>query len=80
MLAIGFASAALLSIGMGELVYEVVDDPVRSAFDTEVPTFRYRGGDGRLRPGDPSLAGALAMLLISASLLPRRVIRRVTGR
>ena len=79
MLTIGFASGVLLSIGMGELIYEVVDDPVRSAFDTEVPTFRYRGGDGRLRPGDPLLAGALAMLLISASFLPRRVVRWVAG-
>ncbi len=79
MLAIGFASAALLSIGMGELVYEVVDDPVRSAFDTGAPTFRYRGIDGRLRPGDPLLAGALAMLLISASFLPLRAVRRIAG-
>ncbi len=79
MLTIGFASAVLLSIGMGELVYKVVDDPVRLAFDTEVPTFRYRGSDGQLRPGDPLLAGALAMLLISASFLPRSVIRRVAG-
>lgn len=77
-LAIGLPFAALLSIGMGELIYKVVDEPVRLAFDTEVPTFRYRGGDERLRPGDPLLAGAIAMLLISASFLPRRIVQWIT--
>ena len=77
MLASGFAAAAALSIAMGEVLYSVVDEPVRQAFDDATATFRFRGVDGRLDPGDPLLAGAVAMLGISGSYLARALTRRL---
>ncbi len=77
MLAAAFAGAAALSVAMGEIIYSVVDGPVRQAFDEAAAAFRYRGVDGRLDPGDPLLAGAVAMLGISGSYLARSVTRRL---
>ena len=77
MLASGFAAAAALSIVIGEVLYSVVDEPVRQAFDNATATFRFRGVDGRLDPGDPLLAGAVAMLGISGSYLARALTRRL---
>ena len=76
-LAAGFAGAAALSIAIGETIYSIVDEPVRLAFNDATATFRYRGIDGRLDPGDPLLAGAVAMLAISGSYVARSVTRRL---
>ena len=77
LLAVGFAAAAAISVALGELIYDLVDDPVRRAFDAETPTFRFRGWDGQLRPGDPLLAGAVAMLAVAASFLRNAIVRRL---
>ena len=77
LLAVAFVAAAAVTIALGELIYALVDEPVRRAFQTEVPAFHYRGADGDLRPGDPLLAGAVAMLAVAASFLPNTVVRRL---
>ena len=77
MLSAGFVVAAGLSMLIGTLIYSMVDEPVRRAFDTATATFRYRGLNGRIGPGDPLLAGAVAMLGVSGSYLARTVTRRL---
>lgn len=78
LLAGSFVGGAALSLGMGELIDMVVDGPVRAAFESDGLPFRYRQSDGRLLPGDPLLAGAIAMLAVSASYLRRRIAQRLT--
>lgn len=77
LLAAGFTAAAAVSVAMGELIFQVVDDPVRAAFDTETRAFGYRRAGGELRPGDPLLAGAVAMLTVAASFLRHAIVRRL---
>ncbi len=78
LLAVGFAGAAGLSVALGELIYELVDEPVRRAFFTDVPAFRLRGWEDELRPGDPLLAGSVAMLAVAASFLRNAIVRRLS--
>lgn len=77
LLGTAFVAAAGLSVLMGELIFELIDEDVASRFDTDRPIFRYRGPDGRIHPGDPLLAGAVAMLATSGSYLPRAALRRL---
>ena len=77
MLATGFGAAAALSIIAGDLVISVIDEPVRMAFDVDGIFFRYRDSMGRTHPGDPLLAGSVAMAGIASSYLPRAVSRRL---
>ncbi|MDH3707799.1 MAG: phosphatase PAP2 family protein, partial [Acidimicrobiia bacterium] len=51
LLASGFGAAALLSIAVGELVFEIVDEPVRRSFDNDHAALRYRDSDGIVLPG-----------------------------
>ncbi len=77
LLAGAFIGAAALSLAMGELIDAVVDGPVSAAFEAEGSPFRYRQSDGRLLPGDPLLAAAVAMLVVSASYLRLRMTQRL---
>ena len=77
MLGAGFGLAAGLSLLLGELVDSMVDESVRQLLDTGRATFRYRGDDGRVGPGDPLLAGAVAMLGVASSYVARSVTRRL---
>jgi uncharacterized membrane protein YbhN (UPF0104 family)/tRNA A-37 threonylcarbamoyl transferase component Bud32 len=77
LLAGAFIGGAALSLAMGELIDLVVDGPVRASFEAEGSLFRYQQSDGRLLPGDPLLAGAVAMLVVSASYLRRRITQRL---
>ncbi len=79
MLAAGFTAAAALSVVLGEIIYSIVDEPVRESFDNATATFRYRGTDGRLDPGDPLFAGAVAMVGIAGSYMARSVTRRLAA-
>lgn len=76
MLASGFVGASLLSLGVGELIFDLVDESVREVFQAEDGDFAlpFVGQD---RPGDPLLAGAVAMLVVSGSFLPRATTRRL---
>lgn len=76
LLASGFGAAALLSVGVGELIFNLVDDSVRQAFDADATGFSFRPR-GKRRPGDPLLAGAMAMLALSGSFLRHSVARRL---
>ncbi len=75
LLVAAFAMGAVLSIVLGELLLGVVDDEVRSAFDTDGLLLRYVRG-GTVHPGDPLLAGAVAMLGVSASHLRHQDVKR----
>ena len=77
LLVTAFAIAAALSIAIGSLILSVVDQPVRRAFDVDGPILRYRDGAGRIHPGDPLLAGGIAMLGIGSSYLRRTTSRRI---
>lgn len=79
LLALAFATAAGSSLALGEAIYALVDEPVRRAFDEASATFRYRGPDGKLGPGDPLLAGSVAMLGVAGSYLARSVTRRLAA-
>lgn len=78
MLGIGFVAAAGLSMVIGALIYSMADEPVQRSFDTATATFRYRGPDGRVGPGDPLLAGAVAMVGIAGSYIARTFSRWLT--
>jgi len=78
MLASGFGAAALLSSGVGELIYDLVDEPVRHAFHGNTSGFSLRPS-GQHRPADPLLAGAIAMLVISGSYLRHSAMRRLAA-
>lgn len=71
------AGAVALSIGVGHLLFDVVDADVRAALDTSSPLLRYSHNDGMIHPGDPLLAGAIAMLAVSTSFLRSITIRRI---
>ena len=77
MLSAGFVAAAGLSMLIGALIYSMVDQAVQRSFDTATATFRYRGADGRVGPGDPLLAGAVAMVGIAGSYIAHTVTRRL---
>ena len=77
LLAIGFGAAAATSLLIGEFIDSVIDADVRDAFKVEAPIFRYKVADGRIHPGDPLLAGAVAMLAVSGSFLPHAITRRL---
>ncbi len=72
-----FAAAAAISIGIGGLILSIVDEQVREAFDASGPILRYRDGSGRIHPGDPLLAGGVAMLGIGSSYLRRATSHRI---
>ncbi len=72
--ALGFG--ALSSIVLGEVFLRVVDGDVRSAFDTTGHLLRFSRG-GSVHPGDPLLAGAVAMLGVASSHLGNRVVKRL---
>ena len=75
LLVAAFAVGAVLSILLGEVLLRVVDDEVRTAFDTDGLLLRYVRG-GTVHPGDPLLAGAVAMLGVSASHLRHQDVKR----
>lgn len=78
-LLLGFGLAAGLSILLGELIYSLIDEQVRTAFESDGSIFRVSRGNGRLLPGDPLLAGAAAMLVISSSYVGRLTSRRLAA-
>lgn len=78
MLASGFGAAALLSSWVGELIYDLVDEPVRQAFHGNTSGFSLRPS-GQHRPADPLLAGAIAMLVISGSYLRHSAMQRLAA-
>ena len=77
MLVGAFVLGSLLSILLGEVLLHVVDSDVRSAFDIDELLFRYVR-NGRVHPGDPLLAGAVAMLGVSASYLRNHTVTRLS--
>jgi uncharacterized membrane protein YbhN (UPF0104 family)/tRNA A-37 threonylcarbamoyl transferase component Bud32 len=74
---IGIVFAGGLSVALGELIYAVVDAPVRAAFDTSPDGWRFRVTGDRIRPADPVLAAAVAVLGISTSWFRRFLTRRL---
>lgn len=79
LLVTAFAAAAALSIAIGGMILSILDEPVRRAFDVGGPILRYRDGAGRIHPGDPLLAGGIAMLGIGSSYLRRTTSRRIAA-
>ena len=77
MLLTGVVLAGALSLAVGEAIYAVVDGPVRDAFDTPPEGWRLRVAGDRIRPGDPVLAAAIAVLGVSTSWLRRSLTQRL---
>ena len=77
MLATGFAAAAALSVAMGESSTQSSTNRSGGVRRRDGARFGIRGLDGRLDPGDPLLAGAVAMLGISGSYLRNALARRL---
>lgn len=77
LLSIGLGLAAAASVSIGHLIEEVIDGDVLAAFQSDKPLFRYSNEDGRIHPGDPLLAGSVAMLTLSGSYLRRAATRRL---
>lgn len=77
LLVTAFAVAAATSVGVGGVILSMVDEQVRAAFDASGPTLRYRDGAGRIHPGDPLLAGGIAMLGVGSSYLRRATSHRI---
>lgn len=71
-----FAIGALASVALGEVLLRVVDGDVRRAFDTDGLLLRY-DRNGTVHPGDPLLAGAVAMLGVAASHLSMHTVKRL---
>lgn len=76
MLTTAFVAAALLSIALGEVLLNVVDGDVKDAFETDGLLFRYARGT-TVHPGDPLLAGAVAMLGVASSHFSHQIIKRL---
>jgi undecaprenyl-diphosphatase len=77
MLLTGAVLAAGSSIAVGEVIYGLVDGPVRAAFDNPPDGWRFGLAGDRVRPGDPVLAAAVAVLGVSTSWLRRSLTRRL---
>ncbi len=75
--ALALALATVLSVAIGELIFMMIDGPVRDAFDTAGPAFRFARADGTVHPGDPLLAGSVALLGVGTSYVRRSVARRL---
>ncbi len=76
MLAGGFAIAAIASVAVGEMIFKIVDEQVRLAFEIDASAFNLRPGEFP-RPGDPLLSGAVSMLLVASSYLHRALASRL---
>jgi len=76
LLSVGFGIAAGMSIIGGELIVAVIDDAVWQAFEVDGVFLRYYDGMGRVHPGDPLLAGSVAMLGLASSYMPHVLNRR----
>lgn len=77
MLFAGVGLAGGLSLALGEAIYAVVDEPVRAAFDSPPGSWTFRLTGDRIRPGDPVLASAVAVLGISTSWFRRSLTQRL---
>ncbi|MDH3682436.1 MAG: lysylphosphatidylglycerol synthase domain-containing protein [Acidimicrobiia bacterium] len=77
MLLIGVVLASSLSVAVGDAIYALVDGPVRAAFDNPPDRWRFPITGDRIRPGDPVLAAAVAVLGISTSWLRRSLTQRL---
>ena len=77
MLLTGAVLAGGASIAAGEAIYSLVDGPVRAAFDSPPDGWRFGLAGDRIRPGDPVLAAAVAVLGVSTSWLRRSLTHRL---
>ncbi|MCP3991748.1 MAG: hypothetical protein GY724_21930 [Actinomycetia bacterium] len=77
MLLLGVLMTGGLSLALGEAIYALVDEPVRTAFEDPPIGWRFRVSGDRFRPGDPVLAAAVATLGISTSWLRRSLTQRL---
>ncbi len=73
------SGAAVISIGVGHLLFDVVDGDVRAAFNTSIPLFRYSAAAGVVHPGDPLLAAAVAMTAVGSSFMRRGTTHRIAA-
>jgi len=77
MLMMAIVVAGGISMLVGEAIYSLVDGPVRAAFDEPPAGWRFRVTGDRLRPGDPVLAAAVAVLGVSTSWFRRSLTRQL---
>lgn len=71
------AIAAAASVLVGEIIYSIIDEPVRSAFRVDSGRFRFTRGNGMVHPSDPLLAGFVALVGVATSYVRRSVTTRL---
>lgn len=76
-----FATAVALavtgSVLAGEVIFSIIDDPVRDAFRVNGTGFRFSRDSNVIHPGDPLLAGLVAVIGVANSYARRSVTRRM---
>jgi uncharacterized membrane protein YbhN (UPF0104 family) len=71
------ALAVFLSAAVGQVIYSIIDDSVREAFRVDATGFRFARSANVIHPGDPLLAGLVAIIGVSNSYARRAVTRRL---
>lgn len=77
LLTVAVGGAALLSVGVGRVIFSFIDPSVRAAFTGGAEVLAYRELGGAPRPGDPLLASAVALVGMSTSWFRRSLTRRL---
>jgi uncharacterized membrane protein YbhN (UPF0104 family)/tRNA A-37 threonylcarbamoyl transferase component Bud32 len=71
------AIAAAASLIVGQAIYSIIDDSVRDAFRVNGTGFRFPRGDNVIHPGDPLLAGFVAIIGVATSYARRSTTQRM---
>jgi uncharacterized membrane protein YbhN (UPF0104 family) len=69
--------AVALSVAVGEIIFSIVDPAVREAFEVNGTGLRFARSDNVIHPGDPLLAGAVALLGVGSSYVRHSLTLRL---
>lgn len=69
--------AVALSVAIGEVIFSIVDASVQGAFRVDSTGLRFSRDDNVIHPGDPLLAGAVALVGVGNSYVRRSLTLRL---
>lgn len=69
--------AVVLSVAIGEVIFSIVDKSVQDAFRVDGTGLRFSRDDNVIHPGDPLLAGAVALVGVGNSYVRRSLTLRL---